>query len=626
MLRCPGQGGSRRATYLPGMALPLEAYALVGDTQSAALVGTDGSIDWLCWPRFDSDSCFAALLGNEDHGRWRIAPGIPVQHVRRRYRPDTLVLETELHTATGVIRLHDFMPVRAESPELIRIVEGVSGRVPVRFELVPRFGYGDRTPLVRVLPGGASARAGPDALFLHTDQPLRLEDARLLTDFTVHEGERVSFVLSWHPSHLSPPPVRSEPLAALENTCRWWTQWARRCTYQGPWRSQVMRSLITLKGLTYSPTGGLVAAPTTSLPERLGGVRNWDYRYCWVRDATLTLLALLHAGYTQEARDWRDWLMRAVAGEPDELQIMYGVAGERRLTELELPWLPGYESSRPVRIGNAAVNQLQLDVFGEIADCLYQARMHGVPPDDEAWDVGVHLLHFVEEHWQEPDEGIWEVRGGRQQFTHSKVMAWVAMDRAVRSATLRKLDGAQLEHWRTLRDRMHADICANGYDARRNTFTQTYGGTALDASLLLLPLVGFLPPEDPRVRGTVDAIQRELCHGGFVRRYHTHQTRDGLPPGEGVFLPCSFWLADALALIGREDEARELFEHLLSLCNDVGLLSEEYDPERRRLLGNFPQAFSHLALVRSAQNLSRAQGPHRQRGCHGIPEIRSPGP
>ena len=598
------------------MALPLEAYALIGDTQSAALVGRDGSIDWLCWPRFDSDACFAGLLGNETHGYWRIAPSIPVRDVHRRYLPDTLILETELRTDAGTVRLFDFMPVRSNGPTLVRIVEGVSGQVPLRLELSPRFGYGDRTPWLNLLPGGASTKAGPDALFLHADPPLRAEDHTVVADLVLRQGERVPFVLSWHPSHL-PPPARPDPIGALVETQRWWHEWAGRCIYEGPWRGPVVRSLITLKALTYSPTGGLVAAPTTSLPERLGGVRNWDYRYCWVRDATLTLLALLNAGYTQEALAWRDWLLRAVAGEPNELQIMYGVAGERRLVELELPWLPGYEGSRPVRIGNAAVGQLQLDIFGEIADCLYQARLRGVPPDPEAWDVGVHLLRCVEERWHEPDEGIWEVRGGRQHFTHSKVMAWVALDRAVKAAALRGLHDEQVEHWKALKDRMHEEICARGFDARLNSFTQAYGNTTLDASLLMIPLVGFLPPEDPRVRGTVEAIQRELCHDGLVRRYHTHETQDGLPPGEGVFLACSFWLADALVLLGREDEARELFERLLGLSNDVGLLAEEYEPRAGRLVGNFPQAFSHLALVSTAQNLSRREGPgqQRQQGC-----------
>ncbi|MFP2961535.1 glycoside hydrolase family 15 protein [Myxococcus sp. 1LA] len=595
------------------MALPIEAHALIGDTHSAALVANDGAIDWLCWPRFDSDACFAALLGGPRHGFWRIAPAVPVRGVHRRYARDTLVLETEFHTAEGVVRLCDFMPLREDTPHLIRIVEARSGRVPLRMEFAPCFGYGDRTPWARLIPRGVSTKAGPDALYLSTALPLRLEHSHALADFHVPAGQRLAFVLSWHPSHLPPPRQPPDPFLTREDTERWWRAWTHRCVHESPWRAQVTRSLITLKALTYSPTGGVVAAPTTSLPERMGGVRNWDYRFCWLRDATLTLLTLLNAGYTQEAQAWRDWLLRAVAGEPDELQILYGVAGERRVTELELPWLPGYAGSRPVRIGNAAVGQLQLDVFGEIADCLYHALRHGVCSDAEAWDVSVHLLRFVERNWDQPDEGIWEVRGGRQHFTHSKVMAWVAMDRMVKTAHLRGMRGAQVERWVALREQMHAEICARGYDARRNTFTQAFGGEALDASLLMIPLVGFLPPHDARVRGTVEAIQRELCLDGLVRRYHTHETRDGLPPGEGVFLACSFWLADALALMGRHGEARELFERLLSLCNDVGLLSEEYDPVAHKMTGNFPQAFSHLALVGSAFNLSREGGPGQER-------------
>jgi len=595
------------------MAPPIEDHALIGDTHSAALVARDGTIDWLCWPRFDSDACFAALLGNEAHGLWRITPTANVRRVHRRYVRDTLVLETEFHTDAGTVRLCDFMPLREDAPQLVRIIECLSGKVPLHMTFAPCFGYGDRTPWARLLPGGISAKAGPDALHLATDVPLRLERSHALADFSVPEGQRLTFTLSWYPSHLHHPRQPPDALRQREDTVRWWRAWAHRCIHQGTWRTQVVRSLITLKALTYSPTGGLVAAPTTSLPERLGGVRNWDYRFCWLRDATLTLLTLLDAGYTQEALEWRDWLLRAVAGEPDELQILYGVAGERRATELELRWLPGYAGSRPVRIGNAAVSQLQLDVFGEVADCLYHSLRHGVSADDEAWDVSVHLLRFVELRWDEPDEGIWEVRGGRQQFTHSKVMAWVAMDRMVKMAQLRGMRGAQVERWMALRERMHAEICARGYDARRNTFTQAFGSDALDASLLVIPLVGFLPPEDPRARGTVEAIQKELCYDGLVRRYHTHETRDGLPPGEGVFLACSFWLADALALLGRKHEARELFEHLLSLCNDVGLLSEEYDPAARRMVGNFPQAFSHLALVGTALNLSREGGPSQQR-------------
>jgi GH15 family glucan-1,4-alpha-glucosidase len=597
------------------MALPLEAYALIGDTQSAALVGNNGSIDWLCWPRFDSDACFAALLGDERHGHWRLAPVGPLRQVHRRYRPGTLVLETDLETEEGTVRLVDFMPPRGEAPDIVRIVQCLQGHVPVHMELAPRFGYGDRTPWVRPRPGFVSAKAGPDAVLLRTDVPLRLEsEARLLADFSLAEGQRAAFVLTWYPSH-QPPPSPVEPHGALEDTVSWWRHWSDRALDGGPWHEPVLRSLMTLKALTYSPTGGIVAAPTTSLPEHLGGVRNWDYRFCWLRDATLTLLALLNAGYTEEAAAWRDWLLRAVAGEPEELQIMYGVAGERRLTELQLPWLPGYEGSLPVRIGNGAVEQLQLDVFGEVMDCLHHARRAGLPGQTDTWELQRHLLHYVEQHWEEPDEGIWEVRGGRRHFTHSKLMAWVALDRAVKSAEHFHLE-APLEDWRRLRAHMHAQICAHGYDASRGAFVQAYGSQALDASLLMIPLVGFLPATDPRVQGTVAAIQRELCEDGFVHRYDTREGLDGLPPGEGVFLACTFWLADNLALMGRTAEARVVFERLLGLCNDVGLLAEEYDPRRRRLVGNFPQAFSHVALVTTALNLTRAEGPGRQRPRH----------
>jgi GH15 family glucan-1,4-alpha-glucosidase len=593
------------------MALPLEAYALIGDTYSAALVGTDGSIDWLCWPRFDSDACFAALLGDERHGFWRVAPSIPVRSVRRRYVPGTLVLETDFETAEGTVRITDFMPPRNQAPDIVRIVRGLSGRVPIHMEASLRFGYGDRTPWIRSTFCCVSSKAGPDATMLRTRMPTRVEHGSIVSDFTVAEHEQIPIILTWFPSHERPP--RSvEAFTALEETTSWWREWSSRCTYEGPWREQVVRSLITLKALTYSPTGGIVAAPTTSLPEHLGGVRNWDYRYCWLRDATLTLLTLLKAGYTDEARAWRDWLLRAVAGEPEELQIMYGVAGERRLPEAELPWLPGYASSLPVRIGNQAVQQVQLDVFGEVMDCLHQARSAGLPSEQEVWDLQRHLLHFIEQCWELPDEGLWEVRGGKQHFTHSKIMAWVAVDRVVRSAETYQLEGP-LDAWRALRARIHAQVCEQGFDPKRKTFVQAYGSRELDASLLMIPMVGFLPPEDPRVRGTVEAIERELLHDGFVHRYDSHRTQDGLPPGEGVFLACSFWLADNRALMGRHREARELFERLLGLCNDVGLLSEEYDVEGHRLVGNFPQAFSHLALITTAQNLSREGGPVQER-------------
>jgi GH15 family glucan-1,4-alpha-glucosidase len=589
------------------MPLPIEDYALIGDTQSAALVGKDGSIDWLCLPRFDSDSCFAALLGTPEHGRWLLAPQGGVRRVERRYRPGTLVLETDFHTDTGTLRVIDCMPPRGGEPDLVRQVVCLSGHVSVHMELTARFGYGNRTPWVHRNSHGMASMAGPDALHLLCHVPTRIKGSTVCATFSLSAGHRADFLLTWHPSH-EPPPHGVEAHSAVVNTEEWWRQWSAHCTYQGPWREHVLRSLIVLKALTYSPTGGIVAAPTTSLPEALGGVRNWDYRYCWLRDATFTLLALLDAGYVEEARAWREWLLRAVAGEPSELQIMYGVAGERRLTELELPWLPGYQGSRPVRIGNGAVSQFQLDVYGEVLDCLYQASQSGVARSDEAWTLKRHLLDFLESHWEQPDEGIWEVRGARQHFTYSKVMAWVAVDRALRMAEAYGLP-APLERWRALRSRIHAQVCAQGYDAGRNHFVQAYGSRELDASLLLIPQVGFLPPEDARVVGTVEAIQRELCEDGFVYRYDSGRTGDGLPAGEGAFLACSFWLADALTQLCRVDEARALFERLLSLCNDVGLLAEEYHPGSHRMLGNFPQAFSHVALINTAKNLTHTPCP-----------------
>jgi GH15 family glucan-1,4-alpha-glucosidase len=531
--------------------------------------------------------------------------------VTRRYRGETLVLETDFRTPGGLLRVTDFMPPRGAEPDLVRVAECLEGRVDVDMELAPRFGYGAHAPWIRRAPEGASMVAGPDALRLTTRAPLVLARDRVTSRFALDRGGRETFLLAWHPSH-EPPPRPVDPLAALDETEGYWTEWSASCAFRGPWREAVVRSLVTLKALTYSPTGGIVAAATTSLPEQLGGVRNWDYRYCWVRDATFTLYALLAAGYVAEARAWRDWLLRAAAGAPSQLQIMYGVAGERRLTELELPWLPGYEGSRPVRIGNAASDQIQLDVIGELMDCLHQARRAGVAPDAEAWDLQRALVDHLESTWEQPDEGIWEVRSGRRQFTHSKVMAWVAVDRAVSAAERCGLEGP-LERWRALRARIHADVCARGWDSRRNAFVQSYGSPELDAALLMIPLVGFLPPTDPRVRGTVEAVARELCEDGLVLRYRTERTDDGLPPGEGVFLPCSFWLVDCLSLLRREAEARALFERLLSLRNDVGLLSEEYDPARRRLVGNFPQAFTHVALVNAARNLARPGGPAEER-------------
>ncbi|WP_037668293.1 glycoside hydrolase family 15 protein [Streptomyces griseus] len=589
----------------------VEDYALIGDEQTAALVGRDGSVDWLCLPRFDSASCFARLLGTERHGHWRIAPkGVKGSCTRRAYRPDTLVLDTEWESDEGAVRVTDLMPQRDRSPDLMRIVEGLSGRVTLRSTLRLRFDYGSAVPWMRRADGHRVAVAGPDAVWLRSEPQVRTwgEDFGTHSEFTVAEGEKVAFVLTWHPSHEPRPPL-VDPYEALISSVEDWRTWAARCRYDGPHRDAVVRSLITLKALTYAPTGGIVAAPTTSLPEELGGVRNWDYRFCWLRDATLTLGALLAAGYQEEAEAWRDWLVRAVAGDPADLQIMYGLAGERRLPEFELPWLPGFAASAPVRIGNEAVGQLQLDVYGEVMDSLSLARTSGLPAKPHMWALQVALMKWLEKEWRRPDEGLWEVRGGRRQFVHSKVMVWVAADRAVRTLERNPgLDG-DLEGWRAMREEVHHEVCEKGYDAERNTFTQSYGSRELDASLLLIPRVGFLPPDDPRVTGTVDAIVAELGHGGLVRRYSAEETSvDGLPGGEGTFLACSFWLADALHMTGRTQEARELFERLVGLTNDVGLLAEEYDPVAGRQLGNFPQAFSHIALVNTALALFGAEG------------------
>ena len=593
------------------MSSPIEDYAVIGDCHTAALVARDGSIDWLCFPRFDSGACFAALLGNEENGRWLLSPANKIQSIRRRYREGTLVLETDYETEDGAVTLIDCMPPRSKEPDIIRMVVGRRGQVRMRMQLIIRFDYGSIVPWVRRTHRGIRAIAGPDTLVLHTDVDLRGENFTTIAEFTVSEGERVPFVLLWHPSHERTPSI-DDPEEMIDNTQRWWQKWSSHCTYQGPWRAAVLRSLIILKALTYAPTGGIVAAVTTSLPEQLGGMRNWDYRYCWIRDATFTLYALIHGGYTEEAHAWRDWLLRAVAGKPSELNIMYGLAGERRLTELEIPWLPGYEGSAPVRTGNAAHQQFQLDVYGEVMDALYLARRAGLHPDENAWHVEQVLIEFLESAWTKPDEGIWEVRGPRRHFTHSKIMAWVAVDRAVKAIERSGLKGP-VERWRKLCSTIHDEVCRRGFDKELNAFVQFYGGKELDASLLMIPLVGFLPPADPRVRGTIAAIQRDLVRDGFVARYDPKQEVDGLPPGEGVFLPCTFWLADNLALQGRQSDAQELFERLLSLCNDVGLLSEEYDPEKRRLLGNFPQAFTHVSLINTACNLSRATGPARDR-------------
>ncbi|HEX2086665.1 MAG TPA: glycoside hydrolase family 15 protein [Solirubrobacteraceae bacterium] len=583
------------------MPLPLEDYALIGDLQTAALVGRDGSIDWLCFPRFDSGACFAALLGDERHGRWRIAPAGEVRAVRRRYRPGTLVLETELDTDDGTVRLVDCMPPRDRAADLVRVVQGVRGRVPMRLDLAIRFDYGAVVPWVRRRGSRLHAVAGPDSLWLQSDVELRGEDLRTVGEFSVAAGDEAGFVLSWEPSYGAAAPPR-RAAAGLRATTRWWERWSSRCAYDGPYRDAVLSSLIVLKALTYAPSGGIVAAPTTSLPEQLGGPRNWDYRYCWVRDATFTLMALMEGGYLEEARAWRDWLLRAVAAQPTAMRIMYGPGGERRLPEQVIDWLPGYEGSAPVRIGNAASNQFQLDVYGELFDALHQARVAGLEAEAPAWEMQRVLLEFLEDAWRQPDDGIWEVRGGRQDFVHSKAMAWVAFDRAI--ATVERFGNeGPVDRWRAQRAALREEILRRGFDAERNTFVQAYGSTALDGALLMLPLVGFLAPEDPRVVGTVAAIQRELVEDGFVLRYRPEHTDDGLPGGEGSFLPCTFWLVECLALLGRRDEATALFERLLGLRNDVGLLSEEYDTRARRLVGNFPQAFSHVGLVNSAAAL-----------------------
>jgi GH15 family glucan-1,4-alpha-glucosidase len=591
------------------MAAPIEDYALIGDTHTAGLVSREGSIDWLCLPRFDSPACFAALLGDRSNGRWLLAPAGPVREVRRRYQGDTLVLETEYRTDDGVVRVVDCMPPRQSDPDLARVIEGVRGRVPMRMELTIRFDYGSIVPWVRRVDGALHAVAGPDSVWLRTPVPVRGENWTTLADFTVAEGERAPFMLTWHASH-RPAPRRIDPVRALGDTEAWWGEWASGIDYGGGWQDAVIRSLLTLKALTYAPTGGIVAAPTTSLPEQLGGVRNWDYRYCWLRDATFTLSALMLAGLVDEARAWREWLLRAVAGQPRQMQILYGVAGERRITEQELDWLGGYQGSRPVRIGNAAVHQFQLDVYGEVMDTLHLGRNIGLESDEAVWDFQQALLEHLESNWREPDEGIWEIRGPRRHFTHSKVMAWVALDRAIKAVELMGHEGP-VDRWRAVRAELHDEVCREGYDSGRDSFVQYYGADHLDASLLQIPLVGFLPADDPRVKGTVAAIQRELMVDGLVHRYPPEgsQAVDGLPPGEGTFLACTFWLADNLALMGRREEALAIFERLLTLRNDVGLLAEEYDPASSRQLGNFPQAFSHVALVNTANYLSEGPAP-----------------
>ena len=585
------------------MSQRIEDYALIGDTHTAALVGKNGSIDWFCVPRFDSDSVFAALLGTEDHGHWLMAPAGGVRSVERSYRGDTLVLETTFHTDEGVARIIDCMPIRKNTVDIVRIVEGVSGRVPIHMDLRVRFDYGTALPWVRRHDGHTRLIAGANSMWLRT--PIETKGAGFSTvaDFVVTPGDSVPFLLSWHPSHETLP-HRGDTHNLLHDTVTWWNQWSSQSNYRGQYRDLVMRSLLAIKAMTFAPTGGIVAAPTTSLPEWIGSVRNWDYRYCWLRDSVLALTALAAGGYMQEAIAWRDWLLRAAAGDPAQLQIMYGAGGERRLSEFEVDWLPGYEGSSPVRVGNAASEQFQLDVYGEVLTSLSLMREAvGESSEGGSWDFEVALLEYLEGAWHHPDDGIWEVRGGRQHFTHSKVMAWVGFDRAVSTAERLGLPGP-IDRWRQARDDIHAQVCDEGYDADERTFTQAYGSKALDASLLVLPMFGFLPATDDRIVGTVAAIERELLHDGFVLRYRSDEVADGLPAGEGVFLPCSFWLADNYVMQGRHEEARVLFERLAGLANDVGLFAEEYDPVAQRQLGNFPQVFTHMGFVQSATNLS----------------------
>ena len=601
------------------MPLRIEDYALIGDCETAALVGRDGSVDWLCWPRFDSDACFAALLGAPEHGRWLIAPAGGAAQATRRYRGDTLILETRFETADGAVLVVDFMPLRSQHSNLVRLVIGERGQVPMRTELAVRFGYGAQVPWVhRQEDGTLRAISGPDQTVLRTPAPLRGEGLATVGEFTVAAGERVPFTLTYAPSHL-PPPDPVDPEAALAEAERFWAEWSGRARLEeGERRGAVMRSLIMLKALTYAPTGGIVAAPTTSLPETLGGIRNWDYRFCWLRDATLSLLALMNAGYYEEAGAWRDWLLRAVAGVPAQAQIMYSITGERRLTEWEVDWLPGYEGAKPVRIGNGAHGQIQVDVYGEVMDALYQGQRGGLASSADAWSLQQAFLAHLATIWREPDRGIWESRGAPRHFTFSKVMAWVAFDRGAKIAKEFGLEGP-VERWSEVALEIHRDVCANGYDPDVGSFVQSYGSKWLDGSLLLIPTMGFLPPDDPRIAGTVRAVEQRLLRDGFVMRHDPAEVETGLAHGEGAFLACSFWLADALMLTGREDEARRLFGRLLALRNDVGLLSEEYDVGAGRLVGNFPQAFSHIALVNTAQNLARPSKPAEQRAGEAEP-------
>jgi GH15 family glucan-1,4-alpha-glucosidase len=590
----------------------IEDYALIGDCQTAALVAKNGSIDWLCLPRFDSDACFAALLGGREHGRWLLAPRGPVKRVSRAYRGETLILDTRFETEEGTVVVTDCMPIRDVTPHLVRIVQGIRGRVSMQTEIVVRFDYGSVVPWVIATPNGIRAIAGPHSLRVQSEVPLRGENLMTVADFEVAEGETVAFAMAWHPSHVKAP-RDVDPYKVVEKAEASWRRWSSQCTYEGEWRDIVLRSLITLKALTHAVTGGMVAAPTTSLPEAIGGVRNWDYRYCWVRDATFTLLALGAGGFHEEALAWREWMVRAAAGSPSQLQIMYAVDGSRRIPEWEISWLPGYEGSRPVRVGNAASDQRQLDVYGELLDAMYECHRFDVTADSAAWNLQRAVLEYLESCWDQPDNGLWEVRGPQRHFTHSKVMAWVAFDRGIKSVERLGMAGP-VERWRAERQTIHNEICRQGFDPELGAFVQHYGSKKLDASLLMLPLVGFLPPDDPRVRGTVRAIEQRLVERGLVRRYEPDPAIDGLPGGEGAFLPCSFWLADNWALMGRHKEARALFQRLIGLCNDVGLLSEEYDAASGRLLGNFPQAFSHVSLVNTALNLALTDsGPARQR-------------
>ncbi|WP_031191357.1 MULTISPECIES: glycoside hydrolase family 15 protein [Streptomyces] len=592
------------------MHAPIEDHALIGDLQTAALIGRDGSVDWLCLPHFDSAACFAALLGDRENGHWLLAPAASDARSERSYRGETLVLDTVWHTGTGSVKVTDFMPQRDRAPDLVRIVEGLEGEVAMQGVLRLRFDYGLVVPWVRHVGRCRVAVAGPDSAWLRTEPDVETYGQGFSTrsDFTVAAGDRVAFILTWHPSH-EPRPAEIDPYEALEHTLEDWRAWAAHCRYDGPYRAEVLRSLITLKALTFAPTGGIVAAPTTSLPEELGGVRNWDYRFCWLRDSTLTLNSLITAGYTEEAAAWRDWLLRAVAGNPADLQIMYGLGGERRLPETELPWLGGYAGSKPVRIGNAAVEQRQLDVYGGVLDSFHTARIAGLPSKPHAWNIQRSLLDFLESHWREPDEGLWEVRGPRRHFVHSKIMAWVAADRALKAVEIHPDLEGDVERWRAMRDAVHREVCEKGFDPERNTFTQSYGSDQLDAATLLIPRLGFLPADDPRVIGTVDAVREELTHEGLIRRYSTDgRAVDGLPGSEGTFLVCTFWLAEALHLTGRREEARKLFDRLLRLPNDLGLLAEEYDPVSGRQLGNFPQAFSHVGLIGTAFTMFGCDG------------------